>query len=150
MKIKVIALGKLKETYYTEGVAYFSDRIKMSEDLEIIEIIDEKLNNKMSDAEIIKVLKNEEIKILEKIDKRDFVVALAIKGDISTTKILEKTMNYCKSNNKDIVFIIGSSFGLSSGVYQRADKQISFSNMTFTHQMMRMLLLEQISISLNE
>lgn len=150
MKIKVIALGKLKEDYYTEGVNYFSKDIKKNNDFEIIEIMDERLNNKMSDAEIEKVLELEEIKILEKIKKTDFVVALAIKGEISTTESLVKTIKNCKTSNRDIVFIIGSSFGLSEGVYKKCNKKISFSNMTFTHQMMRLLLLEQISISLNE
>ncbi len=146
MKIKIIALGKLKEKYYTDGVSHFMKEIKNKNDVEIIEIMDEKLSNKLSEAETKKILETEEIKILEKIDKGDFVVALAIKGDISTTESLKKTINSCRINKKDLVFIIGSSFGLSENVYKRANKKMSFSNMTFTHQMMRMILLEQISI----
>ncbi len=146
MKIKLIALGKLKEQYYTEGVSHFIKEIKNNMDIEVIEILDEKLSNKLSEAETVKILELEEVKILEKIDKRDYVVALAIKGDISTTESLKKAINACRANNKDIVFIIGSSFGLSENVYRRANKKISFSNMTFTHQMMRLILLEQISI----
>ncbi len=146
MKIKVIAMGKLKEQYFTDGVAHFIREIKNKNEIEIIEILDEKLSNKLSDAETVKILELEEEKILEKIDKTDYVVALAIKGDISTTESLNKVIKMCKNNNKDIVFIIGSSFGLSESVYKRANKKISFSNMTFTHQMMRLILLEQISI----
>ncbi len=146
MKIKIIAMGKLKEQYFTDGVLHFLKEIKSKEEIELVEIVDEKLNNKLSEAETVKILELEEVKILEKIDKADYVVALAIKGDISTTESLLKTIRMCKSNNKDIVFIIGSSFGLSENVYKRANKKISFSNMTFTHQMMRLILLEQISL----
>ncbi len=146
MKIKIIAMGKLKEDYYTDGVAHFVNEIKKKNDVEIIEILDEKLSNKLSEAETAKILELEEVKILEKINKTDYVVALAIKGDISTTESLNKAIKSCKTNNKDIVFIIGSSFGLSENVYKRANKKISFSNLTFTHQMMRLILLEQISM----
>ncbi len=146
MKIKVIVLGKLKEQYYVDGVNYYLNDIKSKVDIEIIEINDERLNNKLSDAEISKTLELEEVKVLEKIDSKDYVVALAIKGDISTTESLVKTVNMCKSNNKNLVFIIGSSYGLSDNVYKRANKKMSFSEMTFTHQMMRLILLEQISL----
>ncbi len=149
MKIKVICLGKLKEKYYTDGVNYFEKKIKTQYDIEIIEIPDEKLNNKLSEAETVKILEKEEVKVLSKIDKNDFVVALAIKGDISTTESLAKEIKKCKNENKNIVFVIGSSYGLSENVYKRANKKMSFSKMTFTHQMMRMILLEQISVSLD-
>ncbi len=146
MKIKVIAMGKLKEQYFTDGVNHFVKDINKKNDIEIIEILDEKLSNKLSEAETVKILELEEKKILEKIEKTDYVVALAIKGDISTTESLNKVIKMCISSNKNLVFIIGSSFGLSENVYKRANKKISFSNMTFTHQMMRLILLEQISI----
>ncbi len=146
MKIKVIAMGKLKEQYFTDGVTHFVEEIKIKNDIEVIEILDEKLSNKLSEAETVKILELEEENILEKIQKTDYVVALAIKGDISTTESLNKVIKMCRNTNKDLVFIIGSSFGLSENVYKRANKKISFSNMTFTHQMMRLILLEQISI----
>ncbi len=148
MKIKIISLGKLKEQYYKDGVDHYFKEIKKVNDIEIIEIMDEKLNNKLSDAETVKILEKEEIKILEKIDKSDYVVALAIKGDISTTDSLKKVIKKCDVENKDIVFIIGSSYGLSENVYKRSNCKISFSKMTFTHQMMRFILLEQINLAL--
>ncbi len=147
MKIKVIALGKLKETYYTEGVEYYAGLIKERQEFEIVELSDERLSDKLSDAEIVKALEVEEAKILSKIEKSDYVVALAIKGSISTTESLNKVIKSCKESNKNLVFIIGSSYGLSDNVYKRANKQMSFSEMTFTHQMMRLILVEQISLS---
>ncbi len=146
IKIKVIVLGKLKEKYYTDGVEYYLKEIKKSCDIEIIELSDERLTDKLSDAEIVKALEVEETKVLSKIDKTDYVVALAIKGSISTTENLKKAIKNCNTNNKNIVFIIGSSYGLSDNVYKRADEKMSFSKMTFTHQMMRLILLEQISL----
>ncbi len=146
MKIKVITLGKLKEKYYTEGVEHYAKEIKGKYDFEIIELNDERLSDKLSDAEIVKALEVEETKILSKIDKNDYVVALAIKGSISTSDSLRKVIKSCNESNKNLVFLIGSSYGLSDNVYKRANKQISFSNMTFTHQMMRLILIEQISL----
>lgn len=146
MKIKLITLGKLKEKYFVDGVNYYYNEIKNKIDIEIIEVLDEKLNNKLSDAETVKILELEEVKVLEKIQKTDYVVALAIKGDISTTENLKKVVDNCIETNKDIVFIIGSSYGLSENVYKRANKKISFSKMTFTHQMMGLILLEQINL----
>lgn len=146
MKIKVICLGKLKEDYYKDGVEHYSNIIKKYNDIEIIEILDEKLNNKLSEAETIKILEKEEVKILDKINKGDFIITLAIKGEISSTNSLKKVVTKCKNENRDIVFIIGSSFGLSENIYKVSNLEMSFSKMTFTHQMMRFMLLEQISL----
>ncbi len=146
MKIKIITLGKLKEKYYTDGVEHYSKEIKSKYDFEIVELNDERLTDKLSDAEIVKALEVEETKILSKIEKTDYVVALAIKGSISSTESLRKVIKRCNESNKNIVFIIGSSYGLSDNVYKRADEKMSFSNMTFTHQMMRLILAEQISL----
>jgi len=144
MKIKIISVGKIKEKYLIDGIAEYTKRLSKYCNLEFIEVKDEKAPENLSenDIEIIKNIEGQ--KLLSKIAD-DYVIALAIDGKIFSSEGLAKQftviLNYQSSC---ICFVIGGSLGLSSEVLNRADLQISFSQMTFPHQLMKLILLEQI------
>lgn len=132
--IKIIAVGKLNQTYIKTGISYYKKQLPVK--LEIIEIKDESTAQGMV---------KEGERILAKIKPADYVVVLAIKSNTLSSegfaKMIEHAQTYAQG---DIVFIIGGSYGLDQVVDQRADKRISFSDMTFPHQLMRLILIEQI------
>lgn len=132
--IKLIVVGKMNHKYLNEGISYYKKQLPV--DLEIIEVKDEK------DSEGMKI---EGRHILNRIKESDVVVVLAIKGkildSIGFSKMIEDVNTYQQG---DLVFVIGGSYGLSDEVYQRANQKISFSKMTFPHQLMRLILVEQI------
>lgn len=144
MRIEIIAVGKLKEDYLKDALKYYTKKIQ-KHSLEIIEVPDEKASESYSAIEIEKVKRKEGQKILSYISNYSYVFALDILGKNYTTKMLGKTIQ--KVNNmgfSQIIFIIGGSNGLSPEVLQRAQEKISFSPMTFPHQLMRVILVEQI------
>jgi 23S rRNA (pseudouridine1915-N3)-methyltransferase len=145
MKIKIISVGKLKEKYLLMGINEYRKRLSAYANLEIIEINDEKAPETFSDKEIEQVKNTEGTNILNRISKDEYVIALAIEGKQASSEDLaskiEQLMIYGKSK---ICFIIGGSNGLSQDVYNRADELLSFSKMTFPHQLMRLILLEQV------
>ena len=142
MKIKIIALGKIKESFLKEGIAEFQKRLIPYTSLEIvelqpIEIKDENLTDK--------VLKQEGEKILLMLKPADFVITLEIKGkQLSSEDFAKKIKDITNEGISELVFVIGSSCGLSDVVSQRANFKLSLSKMTFLHQFTRLLLLEQI------
>ncbi len=141
MKITIIAPGKLKEAYLRDAQAHFSKIISKSIDFEIVEVQDER--NDVGD-DSVKRLEGE--RILKRINPRDFVIALAIDGQaVSTEKLEAKIKKISLQDKKDITFVIGGSLGLSEEVLSRANLRISFSPMTFPHQVMRIILLELLS-----
>lgn len=131
--IKIIAVGKIRQDYLKEGIEYYLKQIPHK--VEIIEVKDE------SSIEKIEL---EEKRILAKIKQSDYVVLLAIDGKMYTSEsfssYIEKTLNE-KSN---ITFIIGGSYGVTNKIYERANDTVSFSKMTFPHQLMRLILVEQV------
>ena len=131
--IKIIAVGKIKKSYLEEGIKFYQKQIPQK--TEIIEI---------EDGKDIYSLKQEGTKILDKIDKKDFVVALAINGNELSSEELASKIELWLSKGSNIVFVIGGSHGLSQEVIERADYQLSFSKMTFPHQLMRLILMEQL------
>ena len=132
--IKCIVVGKMNHKYLNEGITYYKKQLPVP--LEIIEIKDEK------DASGMEI---EGQHILSKIKDQDVVIALAIKGKMLDSMAFSKLMENINTYQQgDMVFVIGGSYGLSNSVYERANHQISFSKMTFPHQMMRLLLIEQI------
>lgn len=145
MKIKIISVGKLKEKYLLLGINEFKKRLSVYTKLEDIEVNDEKAPESFSDAEIKQVKQIEGQRILSKIDSDDYVIVLAVEGDMKTSEELsesiERLMTYGTSK---FTFIIGGSNGLSNDVYNRGNELLSFSKMTFPHQLMRLILLEQI------
>ena len=144
MKINIIAVGKLKEKYWKEAAGEYSKRLGSYCDLNIIQIPEARLHGE-SAAEEEAVKREEGERILAKIPSGSFVVTLEIKGKQLTSEQLAEQLNRLAIDGKsEISFIIGGSLGLSPEVCKRGNMALSFSDMTFPHQMMRVILLEQI------
>ena len=141
MNIKVICLGKTKDNFISKGIAEYQKRIGRYGKLSWTILADVKLTGSNS-VEIVKE-KEAEI-ILKKIHSRDFVIALDERGKQFSSPNFAKYLERISVNGKSITFIIGGVYGLAENVRQRADLILSFSEFTFTHQMIRMLLAEQI------
>lgn len=145
MKITVICVGKLKEKFYREAVEEYVKRLSRYCKLELIEVADEKTPEGASELEEEKILEREADRILGKIREDAFVCALEIKGrKLSSEGLAEWIQCLTVEGTSHITFVIGGSLGLHSSVRKRADFSLSFSNMTFPHQLMRVILLEQI------
>ncbi|SEN77371.1 23S rRNA (pseudouridine1915-N3)-methyltransferase [Peptostreptococcus russellii] len=145
IKISIISVGKIKEKYLKLGIEEFSKRLSKYCKLDIIEVNDEKAPENLSSKEMNIVKDKEGKSILSKIKQTQYVVALAIDGDkLSSEKFAKKLDKLSLEGNSHICFVIGGSLGLSDEVLSRADMKMSFSDMTFPHQMMRLILLEQI------
>ncbi len=137
--IKIIAMGNLKEKYLKDGVLEYSKRIKGYDQLEIIEL------KEVTNLTIEQSLEKESELILSKISKDDYVITLEIEGKMLDSVELSKHLENLKTyGNSKIVFIIGSSNGLADSVKKRSNYKLSFSKMTLPHQLMRLVLLEQI------
>lgn len=144
MKITVIAVGRIKEKYLKDAIDEYSKRLSKYVNLEIIEIPDEKAPETLSTAQEIKVKDEEGQKILKNI-KDGVIVALAIEGkQMKSTEFADFFQKNMVSGASHITFVIGGSLGLSDSVINNADFKISFSKMTFPHQLMRVILLEQV------
>ena len=145
MKISVVAVGKVKEKFYTDAIAEYGKRLSRYCKLEIIQVADEKTPDKAGDAVEAQIKETEGRRLLKYIREGDYVVALAIQGKMLDSIELSKLVeNLGIQGESSLVFVIGGSLGLSDEVMRRADYLLSFSKMTFPHQMMRMILLEQI------
>lgn len=145
MKITVLTVGKLKEKFFTEAVAEYSKRLSKYCKLEILEVADEKIPEKASQVEEQQIKEREGVRLLKYIPESAFVLALAIEGkEMDSVAFSKKIENLGMEGKSHLIFLIGGSLGLSDTVLQRADEKISFSKMTFPHQLMRVILLEQI------
>lgn len=145
MNIRLITVGKIKEKYIQEGIKEYSKRLSRYCSLEIIEIEDEKAPENLSPKEMEIVKEKEGERILAKIPQNSFVIGLLIEGkQLSSEDLAEKIDSLMIDGVSDISFIIGGSLGLSDEVISRSNFKLSFSKMTFPHQLMRMILLEQI------
>ncbi len=145
MNITVIALGKLKEKYLKDAIAEYSKRISAYGKLDIIELSPVRLSDTPSQTEIDSALSKEADEIKKKIPNGSFVFALCIEGKEKSSEAFAKAIGDAALNGKsNLVFIIGSSFGLAPEIKAIADFKLSFSPMTFPHQLMRVMLLEQI------
>ena len=144
MKVRIIAVGKLKEKYWTEACGEYIKRLSAYCTVEIIEVKESPLRGN-SPADEEEVRRNEGRDILGKIGKDDYVITLEIKGRALDSEELAFNIERLGISGKSTVdFVIGGSLGLSEEVSGRADMKLSFSAMTFPHQMMRVILLEQI------
>lgn len=142
MKIKIVALGKIKESFLKDGINEFLKRLTPYTNIEIIEIAPIEIKD---DNLINKSLEQESEKILAQIKNNSFVITLEINGQsFSSENFASKINDIINSGYNEIIFIIGSSHGLSPNVSQRADLKLSLSNMTFLHQFTRLILIEQI------
>ena len=145
LNINIICVGKLKETYLKDAVNKYSKRLQKYCNLEITELADEKLPNKLNPS-LISDIKNKECnKILQAIHKDSFVFCLDLKGkNFSSEEFSQKIDDIALNSNSHITFIIGGTLGLNDDVLKVANEKISFSKMTFPHQLIRVFLLEQI------
>ncbi|VOY27454.1 rRNA large subunit methyltransferase [Streptococcus pneumoniae] len=145
MKIKVVTVGKLKKKYLKDGIAEYSKRISRFAKFEMIELSDEKTPDKASESENQKILEIEGQRILSKIADRDFVIVLAIEGKTFFSEEFSKQLEETSIKGfSTLTFIIGGSLGLSSSVKNRANLSVSFGRLTLPHQLMRLVLVEQI------
>lgn len=145
MKITIIGVGKIKEKYFTLAIEEYTKRLSRYCKLEIIEVSDEKTPDQASEAEENQIKKAEGDRILKYIKDGAYTIALAIEGSmLSSTELADRINQLGVSSCSHIIFVIGGSLGLSNEVLGKADYKLSFSKMTFPHQMMRVILLEQI------
>ncbi|MCL2845067.1 MAG: 23S rRNA (pseudouridine(1915)-N(3))-methyltransferase RlmH [Chitinivibrionia bacterium] len=145
MKISIIAVGKIKENYLKDAIGEYLKRLSAFANMQIIEIPDAQCPENLSEAQKNIVLQKEGEKILAQISPKSFVYALAIDGKkLSSEKFSENIQNNMTNGVSHITFIIGGSLGLNSEILQKSDFRLSFSDMTFPHQLMRVILLEQV------
>ena len=145
MRINIVCVGKIKEKYLKLGIDEFKKRLSKYCKLEIIELEDEKAPENLSDKEMLMIKEKEGKKILSKIKDNSYVIALAIDGKNLSSEELAETINKLGVRGiSNITFVIGGSLGLSDEVLSRANYKLSFSKMTFPHQLMRLILLEQV------
>ncbi len=145
MKITIIAVGKIKEKYFTGAIEEYAKRLSRYCKLELIEVPDEKTPDGASDATELHIKEKEGERILQKISDSAYVIALAIDGKMLDSEELAAQMERWNVGGvSHMVFVIGGSLGLAPAVMKRADYRLSFSRMTFPHQLMRVILLEQI------
>ncbi|CAM5197913.1 Ribosomal RNA large subunit methyltransferase H OS=Ureibacillus acetophenoni OX=614649 GN=rlmH PE=3 SV=1 [Ureibacillus acetophenoni] len=145
MNITIVSVGKLKEKYLKMGIDEYVKRLGAYAKVEIVEVPDEKAPEQLSEAEMEIVKKKEGERILSKISDGVHVIALAIEGKMKSSeemaRDLESLMTYGTSK---IAFVIGGSLGLHEDVMKRADEKLSFGKMTLPHQLMKLVLVEQI------
>ncbi|MBE6081236.1 MULTISPECIES: 23S rRNA (pseudouridine(1915)-N(3))-methyltransferase RlmH [Tissierellales] len=145
MNIQIIAVGKVREKFLQEGIQEYSKRLSGYCNLKITEIDDEKIPKKLSEKEIKAIKDREGDRILNKISNSSYIISLAIQGqNISSEEFSKKIDDILSDGKSSIIFIIGGSLGLSEKVLEKSDFKLSFSKMTFPHQLMRLILLEQI------
>ena len=145
MKITLICVGKIKEKYFTMAIGEYTKRLSRYCKLEIIEVSDEKTPDQASEAQENQIKKLEGERILKNIKDGAYFIALAIEGSMLTSvELADKIEQLGVNGSSHIIFVTGGSLGLSDEVLSRADYKLSFSKMTFPHQMMRVILLEQI------
>lgn len=136
--IKLITVGSIKEKYLKDAIDEYIKRIKKYTNIEIIEVKDEGL------VEEVKAINIEAEKIKKYISNKDYVITLEIEGKEYTSIEFSKKIEQIQIENSNIIFIIGGSYGLSKEIKNRANMRLSFSKMTFPHQLFRIMLLEQI------
>lgn len=145
MKITIITVGKLKEKYLKQGIQEYLKRLTVYAKLDIIEVADEKAPENMSEAEMMEVKQKEGERILGNISQDAYVFSLEISGKMLSSEQLAAKMDELATYGKSkIAFVIGGSLGISEAVQKRSNLALSFSKMTFPHQLMRLVLVEQI------
>ena len=135
--IKIICVGKIKEKYYTDAVNEYIKRLSKYTKINLIEVKDE-------DFDINKTLTKEKDSILKYIDDKDYVITMEIEGNELDSISLAKHIDNIQNNYSNITFIIGGSYGLHNDIKNRSNYKLSFSKLTFPHQLFRVILLEQL------
>ncbi|MEC9485705.1 MAG: 23S rRNA (pseudouridine(1915)-N(3))-methyltransferase RlmH [Candidatus Izemoplasma sp.] len=144
MKITILSVGKVKEKYLVNAIKEYSKRLGRYTKLNMITVKDEQASESLSDKEIEAVKDKEGNKLLKRLPQ-GFIIALDLDGEMLTSEALAKRIERIKTyHDSHIVFIIGGSLGLSKAVLKQANLRLSFSKFTFPHQLMKVILLEQI------
>ena len=145
MRITIICVGKIKEKYFTGAIEEYTKRLGKYCKLDIIELPDEKTPDTATPAEEERIKKKEGERVIKAIPEYAYVIALAIEGkQLSSVELAQKIEKLGVEGVSHIVFLIGGSLGMTDELLKRADFLLSFSKMTFPHQLMRVVLLEQI------
>jgi 23S rRNA (pseudouridine1915-N3)-methyltransferase len=145
MKITLVTVGKIKETYFAAAIAEYQKRLSRYCKLDIVELPDEKTPDNAGEALEMQIKEREGERILKVLREDAYVIALAIEGKMpDSIELSEKMEQLGIRGESHVMFVIGGSLGLSPAVMKRADEKLSFSRMTFPHQLMRVILLEQI------
>ena len=142
--ITIIAVGKIKEKYFTDALNEYTKRLSRFGKINIIEVPDEKIPDNASEKECAEILEKEGAKILAKIPDNAYVTAMCIEGKPVSSEELAKKIADISMTRSHIAFVIGGSLGLADAVKSRADARISFGKITLPHQLMRVVLAEQI------
>lgn len=145
MKITLITVGKLKEKYWVQAVDEYKKRISKYAKIELIEVADEKEPNNAGGKDIEQIKDKEADRILSKIKDNQHVVTLEIHGKTYTSeKLASEYQRWMNTGRSDVVFVVGGSNGIGGAVKKRSDQEISFGTLTYPHQMMKVMLMEQI------
>lgn len=145
MNFSILCVGKIKENFYKKSIEYYVEKINTISKVSIIEVADEQTPNNASDKEVNLIKQKEGEALMSHITSNMYLIALDIKGKtMNSISLKSHIKQLSESNNNDIAFVIGGSLGLSTQLIKRADLKLSFSKMTFPHQLMRVILLEQI------
>ncbi|MCR5690688.1 MAG: 23S rRNA (pseudouridine(1915)-N(3))-methyltransferase RlmH [Eubacterium sp.] len=145
MKFTILCVGKVKEKFYREAINEYTKRLSRYGDINIIEVADEKTPDQASEAVELQIKETEGQRLLAKMRDNMYVITLDLKGKTyDSVAFSEKISDLKLRGNSHLVFVIGGSLGLSKSLLDRADESVSFSKMTFPHQLMRVILLEQI------
>lgn len=145
MNIDIIVVGKIKEKYLNDGIKEYTKRLSRYCSLNIIEVDDEKAPENLSERDMEIITDKEGERILSKVQSNSYIIPLVIEGkNISSEDMAEKMSNLMVDGYSHLTFVIGGSLGLSDEVIKRSNFKLSFSKMTFPHQLMRLILLEQI------
>ena len=145
MKITILTVGKIKEKYLRDAIAEYSKRLSRYAKLEIIEVADEKTPDNASETVETNIKNKEAERLLKYIRDDAYLITLEIKGkQLTSEELAQKIDTLGVQGTSHIIFVIGGSLGLGEEVLKRSNYALSFSKMTFPHQMMRVVLLEQI------
>ena len=145
MRVTIVAAGKIKEKYLAAGIGEFAKRIAPYAKLDIVEIEEEKMPEAPSALEKEKTLDKEAQRLFKQIPSGSYLIVLDVGGkQLSSEELADKFAGLTLGGRSHITFLIGSAFGLSDKLRKAADERLSFSKLTFTHQMIRLLLVEQI------
>lgn len=145
MNIHIVSVGKVKEKYLKQGITEFEKRLRPYCKLTLDEVADEQAPEQLSEKELVQVKQKEGERILKKLKPTEYVIALDLNGVSWSSEQLAKQMDKLAVSGKSrIAFVIGGSNGLSNEVLKRANMKLSFSKMTFPHQLMKLILMEQI------
>lgn len=145
MKITIVSVGKLKEAYLVDGIKEYVKRLTKYTQIEEIVLPDEPIKDKTSDALNIQIKEKEGLRIIEALNPKSYIIVLDLKGKmLSSEELASKMLEIQTYNSSHITFIIGGSLGLSDAVISKANFRLCFSKMTFPHQLMKLILVEQI------